>query len=117
MTARLMRALTGHVLAVTSYFESTDQPGTTIAPLGASLEAGWATNVFGGPCFAATGKALSTLRHVLNDSFDFWPAYAALTCNGLETGLVTEPLFAAPSPPDAYDGSSSMRRPEKVAAV
>jgi len=113
MVSRLQRALADRrVEAATSYFECTTASGSAdLAPLGASLEAGWTHNVFGGPCFAATGDALATLRHDATAPFQFWPAYAALACAGSELALVPEVLFSAPEAAgESHDGFEAVAR-------
>ncbi len=86
----------------TSYYE-TETSGTNgvestiVAPLGASLEAGWATNCFGGPCFAANPSAFPYIQDAIGDRpFSAWPAYAAVACAGLVQALVPSPLYLAP---------------------
>lgn len=98
MMTRLLRALSDHrVAAATACYESGTAADTVaIAPLGSSLEAGWAHNVFGGRCFAATGGAIDLLRAGAASPFHFWAAYAALACADLELAIVPDVLFSSP---------------------
>lgn len=112
MVSRLMRALADRrVEAATSYFECLTASGSVhLAPLSASLEAGWTHNVFGGPCFAATGDALETLRHEAASTFQFWPAYTSLACAGSELALIPEVLFSAPDGGESHEGFEAVAR-------
>ena len=105
MTARFKVALAQpSVAAVTSYYARETAKGSIAAtPLGASLEAGWAENVFGGACFAAQGDALAVLRQALPSEFHFWPAYAAMACANLELAMIPETLFAGAPAEESID--------------
>jgi glycosyltransferase involved in cell wall biosynthesis/predicted O-methyltransferase YrrM len=84
------------VEAVTSYYyEGDSDDPALVAPLGASLEAGWWQNCFGGPCVAISAKALAAVDDITAETaFGYWPAYAALACRGLRQTVVPDPLFA-----------------------
>jgi glycosyltransferase involved in cell wall biosynthesis/predicted O-methyltransferase YrrM len=100
---RLLTAMRdSRVDAATSYWTipSPTDP-EEIAPLGASLEGGWRSNVFGGPCMAAMPTALREIRGAARASFDFWPAYSAIACAGLEIALVPEVLYHSSARPAA----------------
>lgn len=119
MIGRLLRALAdSRVDAATSYFESTSAAGAVeTAPLGASLETGWTHNVFGGPCFAATGTALDLLREEPPLAFHFWPAYAALSCAGLELAIIPDVLYSAPEPAtDSHETIEAVARQYRLHA-
>lgn len=105
MTARLVGALAHpRVAAVTSAYDTVSDSGVAaVAPLGASLEAGWTENVFGGPCFAARGDALDVLRDMPGPRFAFWPAYALLACAELELALLPDAWYGADPVADSID--------------
>lgn len=82
--------------AATSYFSREDGGGDTrvVTPLGASLETGWRQNTFGGPCFAANPQAFAAIASATVDgAFAFWPAYAAMACQGKSLAVVPVPLY------------------------
>lgn len=79
---------------VTSYYRRGD---AVLQPLGRSLEGGWAANVFGGPCFAASADLVPTLRSAAQDSHtSLWKMYAAAVTRGAAVALIPEPLYAVP---------------------
>lgn len=92
---RLLSSLSdSRVDAATGYYTTPTPAGTMeIAPLGASLECGWARNVFGGPCLIVRPSAFDSVVRAVERGFDFWPVYAALAIEGRETTLVPEVLF------------------------
>lgn len=110
MVARLTAALEdSRVFAATSSYESKTVSGTAgIAPLGPSLETGWAANVFGGPCFAARGAALDRVRESCLQQFRFWPAYASIACAELELALVPACLFSAQPVAENVDAAEAV---------
>ncbi len=79
---------------VTSYYGRGD---AVVQPLGRALESGWASNVFGGPCFAASPQALPILRQAAQGrNVSFWQLYAAAATRGATITVVPEPLFSVP---------------------
>jgi glycosyltransferase involved in cell wall biosynthesis/predicted O-methyltransferase YrrM len=95
MVRRLLNSLTdSRVEAATSYYTTCTPAGAVdVAPLGASLECGWAHNVFGGPCLIVGPSAFETVRQASPVSFRFWPVYAALTCAGKDIAMVPSVLY------------------------
>jgi glycosyltransferase involved in cell wall biosynthesis/predicted O-methyltransferase YrrM len=95
MVRRLLNSLIDtRVDAATSYYATPASAGLVeVAPLGASLECGWAQNVFGGPCLIVRPSAFETLRHAAPQSFDFWAVNAALACAGRDIALVPDVLY------------------------
>ena len=93
---RLLHTLQdARVDAATSYY--VERPGSRpreVAPLGASREAGWMSNVFGGPCFVAAPSAFDVVRRAASRRFDFWPVYAAMACAGLDVALAPASLYS-----------------------
>ena len=96
-TKRLLTAIgRPGVDVATSYFVRDGE--SVVAPLGGALEAGWRQNAFGGPCLAATPAAFASLRSAMVDgSFAYWPAYAALVCQSASMAVVPEPLYTVPA--------------------
>lgn len=79
---------------ITSYYAKGD---AVVQPLGRSLESGWASNTFGGPCFSASSLAASMLRQLVQGgTMSFWQLYAAAAARGAAVTVVPEPLFAVP---------------------
>lgn len=94
---RLLNALQdARVDAATSYYaEQTGADSREIAPLVASLDAGWASNACGGPCVAAAPTAFNTIRLAAAGGFDFPSVYAAMTRAGLDVALVPASVYAS----------------------
>ena len=79
---------------VTSYYGRGD---AVVQPLGRSLESGWASNVFGGPCFSASPRVLPIVREAAQGrDISFWQLYAAAATRGTAITVVPEPLFSVP---------------------
>lgn len=102
MVGRLLTAVADpRVPAATSYYTAEESAGPVdVAPLGASLEAGWVRNVFGGPCLVARPDACATIRETGGSTFQFWPAYVALASTGHEIALLPDTLYAVDGMPD-----------------
>jgi glycosyltransferase involved in cell wall biosynthesis/predicted O-methyltransferase YrrM len=90
--------------AATTYYRAVTPMGAeALAPLGGSLEAGWTTNVFGGPCVMASGDALRVLGRRTMKTFAFWPAYVALALAEADLAVVPEVLYASAPPAASVD--------------
>jgi predicted O-methyltransferase YrrM len=108
MCARFLGAIEAGAPAATSYYALDGSASAEIAPLGASLEAGWASNVFGGPCFVASGDALDVVRGAVRAPFQFWPAYAAMACADRDLAVIPEPLYTAQRLDDCFAARESV---------
>lgn len=105
LVRRMLNALQdSRVDVASSYYtrQSTDETAD-VAPLGASLECGWAANVFGGPCLIAAPSAFDAIKRGCRGTFRFWPAYAAAACARLGSALLPEVLYTVNA--DAADAS------------
>ncbi len=103
MVRRLLEGLGDErVDAATSYYATFTSVGTTdVAPLGASLECGWAENVFGGVCTIVRPSAFDVVVSAADRTFEFWPVYAALAGAGHDIALVPDVLYDVTSTPAA----------------
>ncbi len=92
---------------VTSYYSRGD---SVVQPLGRALESGWASNVFGGPCFAASPLVLPILRQSAQGSgVSFWQLYAAVATRGAAITVVPESLFSVPDADVASAGFDAVQ--------
>ncbi len=92
---------------VTSYYGRGE---AVVQPLGRALESGWTSNVFGGPCLAASPQVLPILRQAAQGGpVSFWQLYAAAATRGAAVTVVPEPLFSVPDTDVATAGFDAVQ--------